>query len=98
MHPALHSLLTATRLCEIDCTLYAFLVAGGSLGSNYPTVCVVVIDAPFVMPKLLFCSCAAAILHSAFCPMSKITLLFLVIGGIATARGFTFSIIIIRMI
>ena len=67
-----HSSLTTTRLCEIDGTLYAFLAAGGSLGSNNSTVCVVDIDAPFGMPKVLLFSCTAAILHSAFYPTSKI--------------------------
>ena len=47
-------------------TLYAFLAAGGSFDSSNSTVCVVAIDAPFGMPRVLLLSCTAASLHSAF--------------------------------
>ena len=53
-------------------TLYAFLAASGSFVSSNSTVCVVVIDALFGMPRVLLFSCTAAILHSAFCPTSEI--------------------------
>ena len=72
MQHAPHRLLTATRLCEMNGTLYAFLAAGGSLGSNNSTVYVVDIDAMFVMPKFLFCSCTSAMLHCTFCSTSNI--------------------------
>ena len=72
MQPASHNSLTATKLCEIDGTLYAFLAAGGSFGSSNSTVWVVAMEAPFGMPNILFFSCTCAILHSAFCPSSEI--------------------------
>ena len=53
-------------------TLYAFLAASGSFGSSNSTVCVVAIDAPFKVPRVLPSSCIAAILHSALCPNSEI--------------------------
>ena len=53
-------------------TLYAFLAASGSFGSSDFTGCVVDIDAPFGMPRVLLFSCTATILHSALCPTSEI--------------------------
>ena len=54
VQPASHYSLTATKLCEIDGTLYAFLAAGGSFGSSNSTVWVIAMEAPFGMPSIFF--------------------------------------------